>query len=172
MATEKEGQVSEIVLDLHELTSNSATLLLMSGEEITLPVKATGKYNRSFTISDLIDTYQNTQEGQDRKARIRVVYKNKVLPTYQPFSTLGNQSQANANWTTCLFCWEDLPRNSQRELGPIPRCGFCEETPSWHCGLCCPRNAEGRHPSRLQINKRRRFIIKDGGKKERKFMIS
>ena len=172
MANEKEGQVSEIVLDLHELTSNSATLVLMSGKKISLPVTTTGKYHRSFTISDLIDTYHNTREGQDRKARIRVVYQNCVLPTYQPLSTLSNQSQANASWTTCLFCWEDLPRNPQGELGPIFRCGFCEETPSWHCGLCCPRNAKGRHPSRLQINKRRRLLIKDWGKKERNFMIS
>ena len=152
MATEKDGQVSEIVLALHELTSDSATLLLMNGKEITLPVTTTGKYNRSFTISDLIDTYQNTREGQDSQARVRVVYQGKVLPTYQPFSTLSDQSQANADWTTCVFCWEPLPRHSQRGLGPIPRCGFCEETPSWHCGLCCPRNAKGRHPSRLQIN--------------------
>ena len=125
MKAERQGAMAEpcLVLTLQGLQRDEVTLLKLDGQELQVRIHTHGLNGRSFTISE-----------------------------YQPLSTLDDVNKSGADWITCVFCWEDLPCHSQRDRGPAPFCGYCGDAPSWHCGLCCPYNDNGRNPIRMEAS--------------------
>ena len=152
MKAERQGAMADpcLVLTLQELKRDEVILLKLDGQKLQVQIHTYGLSGRSFTVSDLIRAAKQDMGAGYATARVRVVCEGRQLPRYQPLSTLGDPDKSGADWITCVFCWEDLPYHSQRGRGPDPFCGHCGDAPSWHCGLCCPRNDNGRNPIRME----------------------
>ena len=77
----------------------------------------------------------------------RIVYQGVVLPMHKPISTLldSNSCYYAMAQRCCHFCRCPL-RGNRREgdplvtSGPYDKCFFCDDTPAWHHGACCPHN--------------------------------
>jgi len=78
---------------------------------------------------------------------VRVLSGIKVLGTHQPLATLMDAQSSEYIWANenCHCCQLGLqgpawPPGVHQE--PFANCYFCEDSPSWHHGWCCPHNPE------------------------------
>ena len=77
----------------------------------------------------------------------RVVYEGNVLPMHRPLATLlaSDSPFYHMAQRCCHFCRRPLRGNRRGgeplvTAGPYNQCLFCEDTPAWHHGACCPHN--------------------------------
>ena len=88
----------------------------------------------------------------------RIRFQGAHLPMHRPVATLCPQAEwyYTANHY-CTFCHFGL-RNLRGRLGPFRECWFCQDSPTWHHGHCCPHNPAAREwngvPHLLQIQRR------------------
>ena len=129
-----------------------AILRGMDASEVTVPITTFGKYDRKFTVADLIDTYVAHKKEGISPELVSIVYEGLMLPLSQPLSTIHDKRQSNLDFTSCVFCWERFSLSPSKSITPLDQCIHCGEAPSYHCKLCCPRNKVGRHPANFDEN--------------------
>ena len=133
------------LLTLHEIDSEQATLTTLSGKEVTVRFKTNVL---SAVVKDLgrwarrnLGLPGRTQPGVFTK----IIWKNKALGLNQPLAILlEGEIQQRAN-RTCTFCRSPLRKKQDKSGpygsdGPYPFCHFCDDSPTWHHGWCCPQN--------------------------------
>ena len=140
-----------LILTIQELHKDEVTLLKLDGQEVQVPIHTHARNGRSFTVTDLISVAKEVLGERYATAQALITYRGRRLPMFQPLSLLHLPDKPSAEWTSCVFCLEELPWLAQRGSGPAPFCGFCGDAPSWHCGLCCPYNDNGRNPIRMEV---------------------
>ena len=140
-----------LILTIQELNKDEVTLLKLDGQEVQVPIHTHAINGRSFTVTDLISVAKEVLGERYATAQALITYRGRRLPMFQPLSLLHLPDKPSAEWTSCVFCLEELPWLAQRGSGPAPFCGFCGDAPSWHCELCCPYNDNGRNPMRMEL---------------------
>ena len=139
-----------LILTIQELHEDEVTLLKMDGQEVQVPIHTQARNGRSFTVTDLISVAKEILGARYATVQVLITYRGRRLPMFQPLSLLHLPDKPSAEWTTCVFCLEDLPYQLPGGRGPDPVCSYCGDAPSWHCGLCCPYNDNGRNPIRME----------------------
>ena len=136
------------VLTLHVTNRNKAVLSTMAGTEVevqfplgrfyTFVAKDLGRWaRRNLGLKGRTDPGEFTQ----------ILWKDRVLGINQPLTSLldGEQSSSPQHPLPCTFCQNPLrPKTNaapySEAQGPFPYCCFCNDTPAWHHGWCCPQN--------------------------------
>ena len=77
----------------------------------------------------------------------RIIYNGEVLPMHRPLSTLLDKDSTYYHMAQicCHFCRGPLRGNRRGgdpliTAGPYAHCFFCQDSPAWHHGACCPHN--------------------------------
>ena len=140
---------SYFVMTLLEIDNERARLTTMAGEEVEVI------FESSPTIWVAKDLGRWARRNMGMKARTepgeftRIIWKDQVLGINQPLAMLLEKGKYGREWALghCTFCLNPL-RSSHGGVGPypepirpFPHCYFCEDTPAWHHGWCCPQNA-------------------------------
>ena len=133
------------LLTLQEIDSEQATLTTLSGKEVVVRFKANVL---SAVVKDLgrwarrnLGLPGRTQPGVFTK----IIWKDRALGLNQPLAILvEGKLQQHAN-KTCTFCQSPLRKRLDKPGpygtdGPYPFCHFCDDSPTWHHGWCCPQN--------------------------------
>ena len=133
------------LLTLQEIDGAQATLTTLAGEEVTVRFQTNV---RSALVKDLgrwarrnLGLPGRTQPGVFTK----IIWKDRALGLNQPLAVLvEGELQQHAN-KTCTFCQSPLRKGPGKSGpystdGPFPFCNFCDDSPTWHHGWCCPQN--------------------------------
>ena len=135
------------ILTLHDIDRHQARLSTMAGAEVQ--AQFPGSIN-TFVAKDLgrwarrnLGLKGRTEPGE----YTQIIWENRILGINQPLTSLLNEEQASQpqHPLPCTFCQNPLrPRTNTAPYleaqEPFPYCRFCDDTPAWHHGWCCPQN--------------------------------
>ena len=135
------------ILTLHEIDKDKARLSTMAGKEVEVHFRG----NISTHVAKDLGRWARRNLGLKERTELgeftQIVWKDQILGINHPLSWLLKEEQSNSPERTipCTFCQNPLvagptAASSLAALGPFPFCYFCNDTPAWHHGWCCPQN--------------------------------
>ena len=143
------NESSYFALTLLEIDNKRARLTTMAGKEVEVVFRSS---LTAWVVKDLgrwarrnLGLRGRTEPGEFTQ----IIWKNQVLGINQPLAILLEEGQEcnDSALRNCTFCLNPLRILSNEvppchgQPAPFPYCYFCEDTPSWHHGWCCPQNA-------------------------------
>ena len=148
--------IDESQATLSTLDGTSVSILLSFGSRIAGRASAHGMpylriyQGESMTVKALGIAARRALGLQPRTplhVTTRLLWGNEVLPMHRPLGTLlGEDAKAfRTAYENCYLCHSTLRQGARQEdRGPFLGCYFCNDSPSWHHGACCPHNTQSR----------------------------
>ena len=146
--------IDESQATLFTLDGTSVSILLAFGSRIPGRASAQGMpylrvyQGESMTVKALGIAARRALGLQPRTplhVTTRILWRNEVLPMHRPLGTLldpGAKAFRTTN-ETCYLCHTLLRTGTRmQDRGPFLGCYFCNDSPSWHHGACCPHNKQ------------------------------
>ena len=162
------------VLNLEEVTRTSAVLANLQGDVIRIPIAFVGFQPSSYIRQTMLahsywgETLTAKQLGIFARRALgltgrtpldtttRIIWQEQALHVHRPIGTLLPESSEEFQMSNrhCMFCKQLLTRNNTTEVGPYRYCSFCQDSPSWHHGCCCPFNPRSKYSHGLSHTQR------------------